>query len=378
MPDLYRVLGLTPRAGEEEIKAQYRALAKQSHPDVNAGDAAAELRTKLINFAYETLRNVERRAAYDTALVRRQAQRRRRLRRGAAATFGLTLVVGALGAYWARPWSLPTGLSHPLAGSEAAKPAVLADARPVQPSPGEGEAPRERSDAREEPAGGAEAREGQGPPPWAGREAPVRQGLAGTALAESGAQGTSPLPQFLTEAAEGPAASAAPPGARDDSGPWAVLKNARLGFALRYPAEVFAPVAGNAGEHLRLLVSRDGRVVLSIFFADGARDQLAARRRALMQGRYAGAIFYDTALGEAGFVLSGTLGAEAFYEQVAAACDGRSMIGWQVVYPLSEREVYARLVEEMRSGYSLGDAHGARCGEPRSRVTDVKRDRLAP
>jgi hypothetical protein len=374
MPDLYRVLGLSPRAGEEEIKAAYRALAKLSHPDVNAGDAAAELRTKQINFAYETLRNVERRAAYDTALVRRQAQRRRRLRRRAAAVFGLTLVVGALGAYWARPWTLPADWSLPLAGSEAAKPTVVADARPIQPASGEAEPPRQRSDAREEPAGRTEVPESQSLPPGAGLEAPARQGLAGTALLENSMQGTSPLPQVLAEAAEGPAASAAPPGARDESGPWAVLSNPRLGFELKYPAEVFAPVAGNAGERLRLLVSRDGRAVLGIFLADGARDQLAERRRALMQGRYAGASFDGTALTEAGFVLSGTLGAEVFYEHVAAACDGRSMIGWQVVYPLSERAVYARLVEEMRSGYSLGGAQGARCGETRSRVTDAKRD----
>src|SRR5262245_51944664 len=104
MPDLYRVLGLSSRACEEEIKAAYRALAKQSHPDVNAGDAAAELRTKLINFAYETLRNAERRAAYDSALVRKQAERRRRFRGGVVAAFALTVAVSTLGAYWARPW----------------------------------------------------------------------------------------------------------------------------------------------------------------------------------------------------------------------------------------------------------------------------------
>ena len=66
MPDLYRVLGISPRAREEDIKSAYSELAKRAHPDVNAGDAAAELRTNEINRAYETLRNTETRAFTDS------------------------------------------------------------------------------------------------------------------------------------------------------------------------------------------------------------------------------------------------------------------------------------------------------------------------
>jgi hypothetical protein len=50
------VLGLHPTAMPDEIKAQYRQLAKQNHPDANLGDPESEERFKQIQAAYETLR----------------------------------------------------------------------------------------------------------------------------------------------------------------------------------------------------------------------------------------------------------------------------------------------------------------------------------
>jgi hypothetical protein len=40
----------------EALRARYRDLAKQHHPDANNGDRAAEERLKIINLAYATLR----------------------------------------------------------------------------------------------------------------------------------------------------------------------------------------------------------------------------------------------------------------------------------------------------------------------------------
>jgi curved DNA-binding protein CbpA len=82
------VLGLTRRANSADIRAAYRALAKQSHPDVNAGDMEAEQRTKDINRAYEILGDPEMRAAYDLELARYRAQERRSFSSAAAAGVG--------------------------------------------------------------------------------------------------------------------------------------------------------------------------------------------------------------------------------------------------------------------------------------------------
>ena len=85
MRDLYSVLNLSRRASSKDIKAAYWALAKQFHPDVNAGDKVAEGWTKEINRAYEILGDNDTRAAYDLELARQRAKARRSFLRGAAA-----------------------------------------------------------------------------------------------------------------------------------------------------------------------------------------------------------------------------------------------------------------------------------------------------
>lgn len=55
MRDPYEVLGVSPGASDDEIKAAYRKLAKKYHPDLNNGSAEAEARMKEVNEAYTLL-----------------------------------------------------------------------------------------------------------------------------------------------------------------------------------------------------------------------------------------------------------------------------------------------------------------------------------
>lgn len=55
--DPYSVLGVSPNASDEEIKAAYRRLAKKYHPDLNPGDARAAQRMNEINAAYDQIKN---------------------------------------------------------------------------------------------------------------------------------------------------------------------------------------------------------------------------------------------------------------------------------------------------------------------------------
>lgn len=53
--DPYKVLGVSPGASEDEVKAAYKKLAKKYHPDLNHGSPEAEARMKEINSAYATI-----------------------------------------------------------------------------------------------------------------------------------------------------------------------------------------------------------------------------------------------------------------------------------------------------------------------------------
>ena len=63
--DYYELLGVSPRATQDEVRKAYLKLAKKYHPDKTGGDKAAEEKLKAINEAYDTLKNAEKRREYD-------------------------------------------------------------------------------------------------------------------------------------------------------------------------------------------------------------------------------------------------------------------------------------------------------------------------
>ncbi|MAI49248.1 MAG: molecular chaperone DnaJ [Rhodospirillaceae bacterium] len=63
--DYYETLGVKRDADGSALKSAYRKLAMKYHPDRNPDDAAAEAKFKEANEAYDVLKDVEKRAAYD-------------------------------------------------------------------------------------------------------------------------------------------------------------------------------------------------------------------------------------------------------------------------------------------------------------------------
>jgi DnaJ-class molecular chaperone len=68
-PDYYAVLQIPHRASQQEVTRAYRALVRRHHPDLANGEAVpAEL--QLVMQAFSVLRHPERRAAYDSEVLR--------------------------------------------------------------------------------------------------------------------------------------------------------------------------------------------------------------------------------------------------------------------------------------------------------------------
>ena len=63
--DYYELLGVPRGADDAAIKAAYRRLAKEHHPDRHNGCSNKEAQFKAINEAYDILKDPQKRAAYD-------------------------------------------------------------------------------------------------------------------------------------------------------------------------------------------------------------------------------------------------------------------------------------------------------------------------
>ena len=81
MRDPYAVLGVKRDAGQEEIRAAWRVLAKSVHPDQNQDDPFATVRFTEAGRAYELLRDPDRRSRYDRAHRDAEIRRERELHR---------------------------------------------------------------------------------------------------------------------------------------------------------------------------------------------------------------------------------------------------------------------------------------------------------
>jgi molecular chaperone DnaJ len=63
--DYYALLGVPRNASVEDIKKAFRRLARETHPDANPGDPAAEAKFRQVAEAYEVLSDPDRRRRYD-------------------------------------------------------------------------------------------------------------------------------------------------------------------------------------------------------------------------------------------------------------------------------------------------------------------------
>jgi DnaJ-class molecular chaperone len=145
MRNFYSVLQVAPKAGEVEIKAAFRMLAKACHPDLKPGDKTAEAAFQEAKQAYICLTNPETRKRYDAFLAERSAVERKRWRRSVmtmSATFVITAAVVILTVLWLNVGSLSFAGERPGRGAaertdmEVARASGTAPAADDPASPG--------------------------------------------------------------------------------------------------------------------------------------------------------------------------------------------------------------------------------------------------
>jgi curved DNA-binding protein CbpA len=73
---LYEILEVSPTARAAVIRAAYRCLVQECHPDRHPGDADAGARMSMLNHAYSVLADPLKRARYDEKTNFRPTERR--------------------------------------------------------------------------------------------------------------------------------------------------------------------------------------------------------------------------------------------------------------------------------------------------------------
>jgi molecular chaperone DnaJ len=113
LPNYYKLLGLVASARPEDIKAAYRRLAKELHPDLNQTATAAERFQQVVK-AYETLSDPKLRQAYDEVLRPLAGQAANLAAKGPGVVEGVTKLVGGLVDKLNRRWRLGQDLRYTL------------------------------------------------------------------------------------------------------------------------------------------------------------------------------------------------------------------------------------------------------------------------
>jgi hypothetical protein len=143
---------------------------------------------------------------------------------------------------------------------------------------------------------------------------------------------------------------------------WQTIASERYGFMIDYPGSVFIHKGGIPADEGHVLVSRDGgaRLVIGAFSND-VEATLSDYRDQILSENYQGADLDYAPIRKGFFVVSGTRGDMHFYERVSFTCGGKLINSWALLYPVSERHIYDRIVEAIAPTYSPGAGRSGQC-----------------
>ena len=143
---------------------------------------------------------------------------------------------------------------------------------------------------------------------------------------------------------------------------WATVTNARHGFEIAYPSDMFEQKEAPKTDEGGVFVSKDGTAKLLVGAFENADNQsLEEYRKFLISDQYAGAKIDYAPVRARWFVLSGERNDETFYERVSFTCGGKLINSWAMIYPTSAHKTYDRVVEAVARTYTPGAGRTGVC-----------------
>jgi hypothetical protein len=146
---------------------------------------------------------------------------------------------------------------------------------------------------------------------------------------------------------------------------WTTYRSPSYGFSFAFPDGLFkldksVPQANGGG--IWLSDDRSARLIATSG-PNAGNDSVLAYRQSIISESYAGAKLDYAPMLPNGFVLSGITGERMFYERITFVCDGRFIYGWQIMYPVAQRQKFDRIVEAIHRSYKPGRGGKGDCSE---------------
>jgi len=136
---------------------------------------------------------------------------------------------------------------------------------------------------------------------------------------------------------------------------WRSYNNARYGFSLQYPSDIFAVERATEAGDGQLFVAKNGdaRLLVGTLTNDTGFTPRSYQTY-LAQNSYSGYRISYRRLGGSWFALSGEGNGKIFYEKAMFSCAGRLINSFAVIYPSDQRGVFDRIVERVEDSFRPG------------------------
>src|SRR4029077_716096 len=136
---------------------------------------------------------------------------------------------------------------------------------------------------------------------------------------------------------------------------WHTYSNARYGFSLQYPSDVFAVErAAEAGDG-QLFVAKNGEARLLVgTLSNEANFTPASYQNYIARNSYADYRIDYHRLGGSWFALSGEGNGKIFYEKAMFSCGGRRINSFAMIYRSDQRHIFDRIVERIEDSFRPG------------------------